>query len=267
MKTYYVYKHTNIFNEKCYIGITSQNPVRRWAKGVGYSKSQSKFYNAILKYGWDNFTHEILFEGLSFEDALNKEVELIILFDSYENGYNTSLGGKGNPGHSVSLDARKSMSIAHKGQVSWTKGKSLTEEHKQKLSEARKGKATGERPAEVKEKISKSLKGKRKSAEARAKMSIAKKGIEPWNKGKVGLKGIPKTEDTKLKIAAANGKTVAACNKITGEIYKEFLSVTKACEYIRANTEFKKANRNTLSRLLNNNQENKVLYGYLWKYV
>ena len=36
--------------------------------------------------------------------------------------------------------ARRNMSIAHKGQVPWNKGKKFSEEHKRKLSEAHKGK-------------------------------------------------------------------------------------------------------------------------------
>lgn len=53
-----VYMHTNNINGKRYIGI-SQNPKRRWKNGNGY-KTQL-FGKAINKYGWDNFTHEILF--------------------------------------------------------------------------------------------------------------------------------------------------------------------------------------------------------------
>lgn len=64
---------------KRYIGITHhQNPEKRWQKGNGYKShgkytksgksrkpNDSRFYNAILKYGWDNFTHEILFKNLT----------------------------------------------------------------------------------------------------------------------------------------------------------------------------------------------------------
>ena len=36
-------------NNKRYIGITKQNPIKRWLYGKGYQK-QDYFYNAILKY-------------------------------------------------------------------------------------------------------------------------------------------------------------------------------------------------------------------------
>ena len=265
IKRYCVYKHTNTINNKCYIGITSQQPNKRLSSGYGYSKSQPKFYNAIKKYGWENFTHEVLLENLTFEEALSKEVELITFYNSCEAGYNTSTGGVGNPGHTVTPEMRKQMSIAHAGQTSWTKGKPLTEEHKHNLSISHLGKNTGERSIETKNKISAALSGKSKSKEARLHMSEAKKGTEPWNKGKVGIAGHKKSEDEKLKIAAANGKAVAMYDIETGKLFREFVSVNKACEWLRENTEATKANRNTLNNLLNSNKLDKPLYGYLWE--
>ena len=61
---YTVYKHTSP-SGKVYIGITKRKPEYRWNKGKGYRKDQLLFYRAIKKYGWDNFTHEILYTGLS----------------------------------------------------------------------------------------------------------------------------------------------------------------------------------------------------------
>lgn len=58
IKNYCVYKHTSPSN-KVYIGITSQEPERRWKNGNGYKKNLY-FTKAIKKYGWDNFAHEIL---------------------------------------------------------------------------------------------------------------------------------------------------------------------------------------------------------------
>ena len=56
MMNYCVYLHTSPTN-KYYVGITKQNPLKRWANGRGYCKNKH-FYKAILKYGWDNFQHE-----------------------------------------------------------------------------------------------------------------------------------------------------------------------------------------------------------------
>lgn len=88
---YVVYKHTSP-SGKSYIGITQQKPENRWKNGYGYIK-QEKFYNAIKKYGWDSFSHEILKEGLSLIDAWRYEMYYIELYDSYVNGYNLTIGG------------------------------------------------------------------------------------------------------------------------------------------------------------------------------
>ena len=62
-----IYRYTSPSN-KVYIGIT-YNIKRRWYDGNGYlhkkkngKYNQPLFARAILKYGWDNFTHEILVE-------------------------------------------------------------------------------------------------------------------------------------------------------------------------------------------------------------
>lgn len=94
---YCVYKHTSP-SGKSYIGITGRNPSERWgANGNGY-KGQPKFYNAILKYGWDNITHEILFTGLTLKEALSLEIASIEQYDTYIAGYNSTRGGEGTSG-------------------------------------------------------------------------------------------------------------------------------------------------------------------------
>lgn len=94
MGDYCVYKHTSP-SGKVYIGITGRaRPEIRWSKGAGYT-SNIHFYNAIKKYGWDSFVHEILLSGLSQDEACKKEIELIGFYKSHlrEHGYNVGLGG------------------------------------------------------------------------------------------------------------------------------------------------------------------------------
>ena len=92
--SYIVYKHTSP-SSKVYIGITKFDPKYRWLNnGRGY-KTQTTLFNAIIKYGWINFKHEILYKNLSEEQALDKEEELIQQYKSYDRryGYNISLRG------------------------------------------------------------------------------------------------------------------------------------------------------------------------------
>lgn len=91
---YIVYKHTSP-SGKVYIGITGFDPKYRWLNnGKGY-KDQPVFFNAIIKYGWINFKHEVLFTDLTKEEALDKEEELILKYQSYDRrfGYNISKRG------------------------------------------------------------------------------------------------------------------------------------------------------------------------------
>lgn len=107
-----VYKHETP-NGKVYIGITSINPVKRWKNGTNY-KTSPLFYNAILKYGWDNIKHEILYSNLTKEEAERKEIELIALYKSNlrECGYNLDSGG--HLGSHRGKDTLEKMSAAAK---------------------------------------------------------------------------------------------------------------------------------------------------------
>lgn len=86
-----VYEHVNLFNNKRYIGITSQIPEVRWQRGSGY-REDTIFFRAIKKYGWDNFEHNILYEGLSNREALEIESTLIKKYKSLGVSYNISDG-------------------------------------------------------------------------------------------------------------------------------------------------------------------------------
>lgn len=92
--SYIVYKHTNKANGKVYIGITKQNAERRWQNGYGYRGTY--FWNAIEKYGWDGFMHEVLLRDLTKQQACDAEKRLIAEYDTMnrEHGYNICEGGQ-----------------------------------------------------------------------------------------------------------------------------------------------------------------------------
>jgi group I intron endonuclease len=95
---YKVYKYTNLINGKIYIGQTMESiEMRAGHNGYKYRKCPY-FYNAIKKYGWDNFTVEILQDNLTHEQANEFEVNYIKLFNSQDPniGYNISDGGNTN---------------------------------------------------------------------------------------------------------------------------------------------------------------------------
>lgn len=111
---YIVYLHRNLLNSKVYVGITKQDVNKRWKNGHGYTKCK-KFYNAILKYGWDNFEHVILCTTVESKAKL-LEQELIKIYKEQGISYNITDGGEDN--------------------IPSMLGKHHTEEARRKISEA-----------------------------------------------------------------------------------------------------------------------------------
>lgn len=124
IKTWKVYIHINKINNKKYIGITSENdPNKRWKNGLGYKKQI--FYNAIQKYGWNNFQHKILYQNLTEMEAKQKEVELIAFYKTNNNlyGYNQTRGGDAVPEKNIKLKLKISQTLKNYYQTTEGKNK------------------------------------------------------------------------------------------------------------------------------------------------
>ena len=94
-KIFKVYIYTNNINSKKYIGQTSRSlKVRAGKEGNGYIGCHA-FWKAIQKYGWDNFTSEIVKDNLSKDEANKLEIELIEQHKTTDKqyGYNILDGG------------------------------------------------------------------------------------------------------------------------------------------------------------------------------
>lgn len=93
MRNYTVYIHQNQVNGKRYVGITADTVESRWRNGAGYRNQV--FGRAIEKYGWENFSHIIVADNLSKEQAEELEIALIKQFDTQnpQYGYNITSGG------------------------------------------------------------------------------------------------------------------------------------------------------------------------------
>ena len=145
-RSYTVYIHITPSNKR-YIGLTSQTINQRWRNGKGYSKN-IHFYRAITKYGWDNIQHIIYATNLNEKDAKALEISLIEKFHTYDikYGYNITRGGDTRV---ITEETRQKISKANKGKpkpehmhkaLSETRKKmkypKLSEEHKRKISES-----------------------------------------------------------------------------------------------------------------------------------
>lgn len=217
---YCVYKHTSP-SGKSYIGITKQKPSKRWlSDGRGYQGNEY-FFRAIVKYGWDNFKHEILFDGLSKEEACKKEIELIATYKSNnpDFGYNHSSGGE-NAGagvHQVRSDeSKRKQSIAMTGRK-----QSPETIIKRALSN------TGtKRTAEQRARMSKAQKGLKKAnhtEEWKKEMSARYSGENNPNFGK------PMSKEQKQKISehTKNKKTIVQLS-LNGDFIKQYPSAKQA---------------------------------------
>lgn len=118
--------------------------------------AQTPLHKAIRKYGND-MKWVILDSYDTDEELQNAEKLYIEKYDTYNNGYNCTLGGDGHAGFkqseetirrraekvSKSLTGRKLseehiklLSKSHKGQKAWNKGKNYGERTRKKISEA-----------------------------------------------------------------------------------------------------------------------------------
>lgn len=136
-----VYIHTNKVNQKKYVGITSTSVIERWHHGHGYltkkkdgSFCQPAMAYAVLKYGWEGFSHEVIAENLTMEEASQMEKELIEKYQSNNKhfGYNIKEGG---------IDGLPSEESIQKAlQTRLKNGYHHSEETKKKISESNMGK-------------------------------------------------------------------------------------------------------------------------------
>ena len=95
-----VYLIKNLINNKVYVGKTEKSIKERWLRHVNDSRKQwldRPLYNDFRKYGLDAFVLEVI-EECDDEFGDERERYWIEKYDSFNNGYNLTLGG---PGKSV----------------------------------------------------------------------------------------------------------------------------------------------------------------------
>lgn len=121
MGDYCIYIHTDP-NGKRYIGQTSMNPSLRWGKdGKGYCRrikghyTQPLMANAIHKIPWEYWEHEVIYEGLTAEEADLYEEWLIYLAWSNNPKYGYNIESGGNKKKHLSEETKKKISNSHLG--------------------------------------------------------------------------------------------------------------------------------------------------------
>lgn len=132
-----IYCYHCIPTGKKYIGQTVQEEVRKQRHLIDSKRMYCKFYNAVRKYGWDNFVYGIVDEyDIQFLDE--KEIYFIDFFDTYKNGYNMTLGGSGRKKYDLIFETQSDYYKFYKENnidKIKTKNKNYYQNNKEKLKE------------------------------------------------------------------------------------------------------------------------------------
>lgn len=122
-----IYLIVNDSNNKKYIGqsINLRSRLLKHCERSSHIRYNNPLYRAVLKYGLDNFSFEIL-EILETNDFTNAkkqldrlEIKYISEYDTYNNGYNQTLGGDGGIlGYKMTDEQKKHVSENSKKSMS-----------------------------------------------------------------------------------------------------------------------------------------------------
>src|SRR5271157_603399 len=138
-----IYKVTNLVNGKVYIGKTEIPLIKRWRQHISNSRvKQYVLSKAIRKYGAHNFSVTTLTTASTRAELNELECKFIAQLQSNNSlfGYNMTVGGDGNEGHTLSPEGRKKVSAARKALgTSWSKNKVLSAEHRANIAAALSG--------------------------------------------------------------------------------------------------------------------------------
>jgi group I intron endonuclease len=219
---YRIYFITNVVNGKVYVGLTKRTIETRW-KGHIKATRKTYFANAITKHGPDNFEIQEVAQAPTLFEAMRLERFWIGMCQSYrpENGYNTTFGGENG---FVVESARQKMS--DKSLARWA-----DPEYKERLSEAHRGLLVGPKnPAygkafwkgkthseETKQRLSETRIKLFQDPEFKQRMSEANTGKHHTEEGRVNIakgllgnqyrKGIPHSEEVKKRISESLKKS------------------------------------------------------------
>lgn len=241
-----IYKITNLINKEAYIGQTSILYINnRWCQHKNNAKhgKHSYLYNAIRKYGEENFEFKVLLKNIPI-DKLNFYEQLWIKkFNTKSpNGYNLTEGGEGT-----------------RGFVPWDKGIQRSKDDVEKMK--------AYFTPEVREKMRQKVLGKNNPMYGRTGELNPSYGLKRYG-GDNPFYGKRHSEDTKQKLSDMQNKKKQKVEMLdinTEEIILTFNSYSEAAKYIRQNTEFVKADDSAISRCARGVYQ--YVYGHKWRKI
>lgn len=235
-----IYKITNLVNGKVYIGQTTGSPKRRLNRHVSDARarrSNSPLQNAIMKYGVENFTFDVVI--CAFDRESTNLLEKFFIKEHKSNtkefGYNLTDGGEGMDGYRHTEEAKRKLSLVGKD-------RQHSEKSKQKISLGNKGKVISE---ETKQKQRLTMVGRRATEKTKQKMSLVRKGRKI-------------SDETKQKRTFTKFVRPVEQLSIDGVLLNEYPSLTAA----ENSTDIDKG---CICQVCKGKQ--KTAGGFLWRYV
>ncbi len=240
-KKYLIYKCTSTKSLHSYIGQTCFDLNKRIRNHYTTSRKSGTdypFMRALRKYEKEELVWEVLFENLSFEEANNKEKELIEFYNTLApNGWNTCTGGQGTEGHKKSeaeVLAMRERALKQFG----------TEEAKRRVSERFKGQVPHNKGVPCSDAKKENI---RQAKLAQNLTQVA------WNLG------VTTPDEVKLRIAkTANGGRSFICFDPSGTLVGEFYSQSECARKIGLR-------QGHISNCLSG--KNKTYQGYTFRYI
>lgn len=270
IRNWTIYKITSP-SGRVYIGKTIHFKKRLSYYKLAHCKSQTNLYNSLIKYGFEKHDVEIIEEfvgNISF--AAKKEIFWIDIYKSNcskypkMRGMNLTDGGEGTIGRKatpqqieatkarlkkhhhmtgrkrppVSDEGRKNMSNAKIGKPSNKKGKPVPQDVRDKISKALKGKKIVYKNPRVfteddRKKLSERRIGKPSPMFGKKHSEEAKEKLRQANLGKIGNRGYKWDDESKKRLSdslvKSKGKAIIQYTK-EGILVKEFPSISHACK-------------------------------------
>ena len=242
-----IYKITNLVNCKKYIGQTSKHYVNdRWCQHKNYAKNNKRkgyLYNAMRKYGIENFEFKVILHDIPIEQ-LNFYEQLWIskLKTKTPNGYNLTDGGEGT-----------------RGMTPWNKGIPRSQETIKKI----KRHCTDE----VREEMRRRVSGANNPMYGRTGKNNPAYGNSRYGEENPFF-GKHHSEATKRILSETQSKNkhkVAMIDIDTEKILLTFESYSEAAKYLRSNTQYKKADDSAISRCARGIYS--CVYGHKWSKI
>jgi len=134
-----IYRHTYIGDGRSYIGQSIYSEKIR-TKGHLKSKDSTHFHRAIKKYGWENFTTDILHENIDPMYLDDWEIYYISIYETLgSKGFNMTAGGRGIRGYKHAEIHKSQLSVKMTGANNHFYGRVHTSETRNLISKTRIG--------------------------------------------------------------------------------------------------------------------------------